>query len=279
MAELRNKKIARSYLTRQVTKMNEALDSPGQGISLEEFEEHILEFDRLSLEVKEAHAEFLKTIEDEGNEIEDTISEFDTFLTPKYKVKCLCLAKIKQIKAGLATPPDLNGGLGGNNLPAHGDFDAKLPKLELLHFNGDILIWKPFKESYVTHVHDRPGLSATAKMSHLLKLLEGEALEVVQGLPLTADSYKDAWELLEERYGSEEQIIVRHVSALLHLATPKQAKGMAYVKSLYSMLNTINIHVHSLANLDVSMDELSTVICPMIANKFPEELALEWSRT
>ena len=48
MAELRNKKMARSYLTRQVTKMNEALDTPGQGISLEEFEEHILEFDRLS---------------------------------------------------------------------------------------------------------------------------------------------------------------------------------------------------------------------------------------
>ena len=54
---------------------------------------------------------------------------------------------------------------------------------------------------------------------------------------------------------------------------------MAYVKSLYSMLNTINIHVRSLANLDVSMDELGTVLCPMIANKFPEELALEWSRT
>ena len=277
MAELRNKKVARSYLTRQVTKMSEALDI--DTTTLEEFEEHIIEFDRLALKVKDVHSEFLDTIDEDG--IDDVIAEFDDFLTSKYSVKCDCLSKVKIIKGNLATPSDHNSGLSsdGSSPSTHGEFDAKLPKLTLLPFNGDILTWKPFKESYITHVHDRPGLCATAKMSHLISLLKDEALEVVQGLPLTADSYSDAWELLEDRFGSEEQIIVRHVSALLHLTTPKPAKGMTYVKALYRLLNSINVHVRSLANLDVSMEELGTILCPMIANKFPDELALEWSRT
>ena len=168
MAEVRNKKFARVFLTKHVTKMNEALST--QGTTLEEYEEFIIEFDRLSKDLNLAHSEFLKTIEED--EIEDIITEFDEFLTPKQKVKCLCLTKIKQMKSQRA-PPNLNGGQGDNVNAQQGEFDAKLPKLELLKFNGEILIWKPFKESYVTHVHDRPGLSATAKMSHLLKLLEG----------------------------------------------------------------------------------------------------------
>ena len=93
MAEVRNKKIARAFLTKHVTKMNEALDT--QATTLEDYEEFIIEFDRLSKDVKEAHSEFLKTIDED--EIEETITEFDEFLTPKQKVKCLCLAKIKQI--------------------------------------------------------------------------------------------------------------------------------------------------------------------------------------
>ena len=40
---------------------------------------------------------------------------------------------------------------------------------------------------------------------------------MVKGLSLTAQSYEDAWELLEEIYGSEENINIRHVSALLNL--------------------------------------------------------------
>ena len=36
-------------------------------------------------------------------------------------------------------------------------------------------------------------MSATTKMTRLIGLLEGEAAEMVKGLFLTAESYKDAW--------------------------------------------------------------------------------------
>ena len=81
------------------------------------------------------------------------------------------------------------------------------------------------------------------------------------------------------RYGSEEQINIRHVPALLNVKAPTQHKGMAYVKELYQMFNTINVHVRSLANNGIEGEQLGTVLCPLIVSKFPEDLALEWSRT
>ena len=60
---------------------------------------------------------------------------------------------------------------------------------------------------------------------------------------------------------------------------PNPGKGMAYVKALYNMFNTINVHVRSLANVGIEGELLGNVLCPLIVNKFPEELALEWSRT
>ena len=163
--------------------------------------------------------------------------------------------------------------------PAVQEEDVKLSRLELAHVDYNILNWKPFKESFTIHIHNKSKISGTTKMTCLIGLLKGEAAEMVKGLSLTAQSYDDAWELLEERYGSEEQINIRHVSALLNLKAQTPGKGMSYVKDLYSMFNTINVHVQSLANNGIEGELLGTVLCPLIVNKFPEELALEWSRT
>ena len=54
------------------------------------------------------------------------------------------------------------------------------------------------------------------------------------------------------------------MSALLNLKAPTPGKGMSYVKDLYSMFNTINVHVRSLANNGIEGELLGTVFCPLI---------------
>ena len=48
-------------------------------------------------------------------------------------------------------------------------------------------------------------------------LLEGPALEAISGLKLTAANYSEAIAVLKKRYGSKQQIITKHMDALLNL--------------------------------------------------------------
>ena len=48
--------------------------------------------------------------------------------------------------------------------------DVKLSRIELLHFDGDILNWKPFKESFMIHIHNKAKMSSTTKMTRLIHI-------------------------------------------------------------------------------------------------------------
>ena len=88
---------------------------------------------------------------------------------------------------------------------------VKLPKLTLRKFNGDLTKWMPFWDSYVSSIHENPGLSTTDKFVYLNSLLEGPAAESVAGLRLTAVNYEEAVIILQGRFGVRQCIsICRH---------------------------------------------------------------------
>ena len=78
--------------------------------------------------------------------------------------------------------------------------EAKLPKLELPTFSGDVTEWTSFWDQFqaVVHASELPDIT---KFSYLLSLLKGETKAVVQGLSLTAAHYKIACDLLRDRFG------------------------------------------------------------------------------
>ena len=75
---------------------------------------------------------------------------------------------------------------------------AKLPKLELTRFNGDILAWPSFWQKFKSLVHsaDIPDVD---KLTHLDNILDGEAKASIQGLSITGENYKVAIEILEKQ--------------------------------------------------------------------------------
>ena len=260
---MRATKVARSALNNHTKNMEKALHD---GVTCTfELQYLVDEFERMAMSLEKAHNSYLGILDD--SELDEAIEEIDTFLLNRKKIKFKVMSKLQPQNVRVSADA------------VSQEEDVKLSRIELLHFDGDILNWKPFKESFIIHIHSKAKIPATTKMTRLIGLLDGEAADMVRGLSLTAESYNDAWELLEARYGCEEQINIRHVSALLNVKAPAQHKGMLYVKELYQMFNTINVHVRSLANNGIEGELLGTILCPLIVSKFPEDLALEWSRT
>ena len=78
-----------------------------------------------------------------------------------------------------------------------------------------------FRDQFKVNVH-HSDLPVVLKFSYLLSLLQGQAKQVVQGLPMTSDHYKTACKILEDQYGRTEWIIFTHIQKLLNITIPSK---------------------------------------------------------
>lgn len=133
--------------------------------------------------------------------------------------------------------PTLPGGVPPS-LPSS-QVKAKLPKLVLPKFPGDVTTWMGFWDLYKSAVHDNVSLSKIDKFNHLKSLLEGAASRAIQGLALSSDNYDSAVEILEQRFGKTQQIISTHIEEILKLQ-PCLTDRPSSLRFLYDKLS---VHV------------------------------------
>ena len=88
---------------------------------------------------------------------------------------------------------------------------VNLPKLEISKFNSDPIKWQSFFNLFQAAVGKSPNLTGVEKFNYLRCFFEGDALDAIGGFSLTNDNYKEALELLQNRYGNTQQIIAAHI--------------------------------------------------------------------
>ena len=79
--------------------------------------------------------------------------------------------------------------------PAGRNVRAKLPKIQVSKFDGNILDYFRFWTTFSTDI-DRSNLPETSKFSYLKELLTPKVRYLVEGLPFTAEGYLRAKEIL-----------------------------------------------------------------------------------
>ena len=89
---------------------------------------------------------------------------------------------------------------------------VNLPKLEISKFNSDPIKWQSFFNLFQAAVGKSPNLTGVEKFNYLRCFFEGDALDAIGGFSLTNDNYKEALELLQNRYGNTQQIIAAHIT-------------------------------------------------------------------
>ena len=149
----------------------------------------------------------------------------------------------------------------------------KLPKLNLPTFNGNILDWNSFWDSFDTAVHSNTSLSEVQKFNYLKSLLEGEASYTIAGFSLTHANYNNAVELLHERFGQEHMIVQSYIQAILELPAPKNT--LASMKSYYDRTES---YIRGLESLGHTQESYGSVLVPVILNKMPGEIRKNLTR-
>ena len=69
---------------------------------------------------------------------------------------------------------------------------VKLPKIKIKTFEGDAVGWKTFIEAFDATVHTGIDISNIEKFTYLRGFLSGNALQTIEGMPLTTDNYTKA---------------------------------------------------------------------------------------
>ncbi|XP_068757562.1 uncharacterized protein [Montipora capricornis] len=162
----------------------------------------------------------------------------------------------------------------GASSPSANQVKAKLPKLTLPKFWGDLTNWMSFWDSFESAVHKNPSISKVDKFNYLNLLLEGTARRAVQGLTLTEANYDSAVEILRKRYGRPQQIISAHMDEVIKLQ-PGHNDRPASLRYLY---DRISVHVRGLASLGISTEQYGSLLIPVVMSKLPNEIRLEVAR-
>ena len=281
----------RGWLSRAASEVDSALSKVG--VTSVEIEMALSNFDQrlAKLDAVQSTIESLTELAEIDQEV-TSAADYREKVTEIRTKAYLALDKMRKAKAstGQSSQAGIDPGVPGNvgeqddlSLGAeassgHGQSQSKarLPKLELPKFAGNIVEWQAFWDQFEAVVH-KSDLPPVSKFPYLKALLEGEAKGCIQGLSPTAKHYSVACDLLKERYGKPEKIIFAHIQALLHLS-PAQSKGRLTLPVLWNMQDELLAHVRSLESLGISGEKYGFFLTPVILSRLPQDIRMEWAR-
>lgn len=103
---------------------------------------------------------------------------------------------------------------------------TNLPTISLKTFYGEYEQWSEFKDSFIYSVHNDETISAFCKFQYLKSVLSEKALAVIENIKITADNYKIAWNLLNERFEDKFLLVNSHIKAIFDIP-PMQKESYA----------------------------------------------------
>ena len=139
---------------------------------------------------------------------------------------------------------------------------VKLPKIELEKFSGDPKKWISWWDSFDSVIH-KNDLSSVDKFNYLRALLTGDALSAISGLSPSNENYKNAIEILTERFGKKVIVISSHMDAILKIPVLTEGDSTKKIRRVY---DKIEMHIRSLQSLGIKSENYGMLLAPVILN-------------
>lgn len=141
---------------------------------------------------------------------------------------------------------------------------TKLPHINIPTFDGKNLSkYKPFYDMFIAVIDKNVQLSEVEKLFYLRNYLKGEALSLVNNMPITNASYKEALNILDKRYKNEFMIINSHIQALLDI--PAMTKGTAI--GIREFVSKIKQEISALKILNQPIDKWDMMLICVLSKK------------
>ena len=149
---------------------------------------------------------------------------------------------------------------------------CKLPKILLPEFSGDPLKWQGFWDQYQVAIDSKNNiLSDIDKFNYLKGYLKGEALSAVSGLTLNSEHYKDAIQLLRDRFGNEQIVISAHMESLLKI---NKIKSRENIKGLRMLYNHVESCVRNLPSLKLDTTGYGSLLISILKDRLPDDITM-----
>lgn len=150
---------------------------------------------------------------------------------------------------------------------------AKLPRLEVPSFDGDILKWKSFWEQFSASIHKRSDLTAAEKMVYLQNALKDKAAKsTIEGLTKSGEHYEEAVKCLQSRYDRPRMVHQTHVRRIVEASSLKDGTG----KELRTLHDTVVQHLRALKAL--GHEPSKEFITSLLELKLDPVTMFEWQR-
>ena len=143
----------------------------------------------------------------------------------------------------------------------------RLPKLDFPKFDGNVLQWTTFWDSYESAIHYNPSLTPVQKFGYLKAQLLGSAAQTIGGFTLNNANYDTAVNLLKERFGSPQKIINAHMKALNELPAPANE-----LTSLRNFSDNLETYIRVLEGLGQMQEMYGSFLVPVVISKLPVEI-------
>jgi len=127
----------------------------------------------------------------------------------------------------------------------------QLPKIQIPSFDGDILLWITFRDTFKLLVHNNKELSNIEKFHYLLSAVTGSASAVIRSVPLSDSNYEVAWNILEGRFDNQRVIINAHMDKLFNFPPLKSAS----LEDMKTFLDNFKENIDALKSFDIPNKE------------------------
>ncbi|XP_052699402.1 uncharacterized protein LOC128176925 [Crassostrea angulata] len=236
----------------------------------EDVEKEILEADEYKFDIESKIKKIKKHLLVQGSTLNATASSYqylDRNENLQIEKNAHSTHDFSQNSCVQQTVTSLNLNPNSNSGATHSANSHKLPKLNLPIFEGNLLEWQTFWDCYNTSIHGNNSLSDVEKFSYLRSLLCGEALRVISGFSLTNTNYRQAIDVLFERYGQNHKIVNAHIQALINIQLPKSNPDC--LRIFYDKMECC---IRGLESLGTDETTYGTILTPMIYNKLPADI-------
>ena len=196
-----------------ITKLSESVseESSNQDIELE-LTELLKMFDSYVLELNSVQGELERLVsESEFDSVVDNFVQYTRKIQSSRLEALKLLKKIQTVRNKVEQAETVSVSNVSNSC-----LNARLPKISLPHFGGEVKNWLPFWDQFKVLIHETE-LPAVTKFTYLTSVLKNEARSSISNLALTDANYTTAINILQERYGRKEAIIACHIDSLLNV--------------------------------------------------------------
>jgi len=142
--------------------------------------------------------------------------------------------------------------------PSHSSLN--LPKITLPTFDGSYEKWESFRDRFQSMIIGEASLSNVQRLHHLFSCLKGEAIAAIDHLPLTAENFQVAWQILSSRYENKRRLISTHLHKLFTLLNV----AVESAQELRALRDKVNSAIAALKNLDRSVDQWSDILVYLV---------------